>query len=196
MGRIRALGTRRGALLGIVAIAGLVVAGCVPFKEPPPVEEPALPIQICAPINSAAPAAPAAQLEPEIPAERPCVPFCLPGQEPTPPEVSPFVEQELPSCVPICGLDGGGDLPDATATRQVPCVQIPVPCLPGQTPPSDTRAAVSAPIGRNCVNFCLPGEGPPPAEEFAQVARRCVPLCALADLIRGVPGLEPCADER
>jgi hypothetical protein len=191
MGRIRALGTRRGALLGIVAIAGLVVAGCVPFKEPPPVEQPAQLIQICAPINVAAPSV---EAEREIPAERPCVPFCLPGQEPTPPEASPFVQPELPSCVPICGLDGGGEVVEAA--RQVPCVQLPVPCLPGQTPPSDTKATVFGPIGLNCVNFCLPGEGPPPVEEFAQVARRCVPLCALADVIRGVPGLEPCADER
>jgi hypothetical protein len=197
MGRIRALGGRRGALLGIIAVAGLVVAGCVPFKEPPPAETPALPnIQICAPGGAGRAPALEMVLAPGEPAQ--CVPFCLPGEEPTPqpsPFVAPGPDPGAPSCVPIClpgGGLGGGD-PQMNAAVAVRCVSFPVPCLPGQqAQPDPARLAAARAAVRGCVNFCIPGQEPPTTQVSPKLARDCVPLCVWAEVIRGLPGLDPC----
>lgn len=187
MGRITGSVARRRVLIGVVAIGALALGACAgPLKPAPePDGAPALPnIQLCAP--GVASDAAQARVAPG-PGERPCVPFCLPGQEPTPPEQSPFIEPapepEVPSCVPICPPDeGGGAPPDQNALRAVRCVTIPRACLPGEDP-----------LTTRCVQFCLPGEEPARPEASAQLfERRCVPLCALAEIIRGFPGLEPC----
>lgn len=201
MGRIGAIGSRRGALLSVLVVGGLMIAGCVPFKEPPPVDTPALPkIEICAP--GTATRAPAVEMvvEPGQPAQ--CVPFCLPGQEPTPgpsPFITPAPDPGAPSCVPICppdGAGGGGD-PQISPTAAVRCVTFPVPCLPGQQAPTDPAARAAAMAARpGCVNFCLPGREPPTTEVTTKLVRDCVPLCVWAEVIRGLPGLDPCPIDR
>jgi hypothetical protein len=197
MGRITGSVARRRVLVGVVAAGAFALAACAgPLKPAPePDGAAALPnIQICAPGVTAP--RPEARVAAE-PGERPCVPFCLPGQEPTPPEQSPFLEPapepEVPSCVPICPPDeGGGAPPDENALLAARCVRLPIPCLPGQEPPAEPAPAIEpVPQPPDCVNFCLPGQEGPPPEASAELAR-CVPLCALAEVIRGVPGLEPC----
>lgn len=200
MGRITGSLARRRVLVGVVAAGAFALGACAgPLKPAPePDGAPALPnIQICAPGVSVRPPAERLAQAPGQPAL--CVPFCLPGEEPTPPEQSPLLEPapapEVPSCVPICPPDeGGGAPPERSAQVSVRCVRIPIPCLPGQEPPAEREPALEAEPRPDCVNFCVPGQEGPPPEATAQLTReRCVPLCVWAEVIRGLPGLEPCA---
>ena len=132
MGRITESVARRRVLVGVVATGALALGACAgPLKPAPePDGAPALPnIQICAPgvANSPAPE----RLAEPAPGERPCVPFCLPGEEPTPPEQSPFLEPapapgERP-CVPICPPDEGW----RSSARAVSAGQYPLRADPG-----------------------------------------------------------------
>jgi hypothetical protein len=175
MGRIVRSRAGRRMFVGVLAIGGLALAACAPVKpapEPPP-EVP--PICIPNPTNSGDPAA---RAEP-APTEPDCTPICLPGQEPQPDTKAQLQEPAPtePTCVPICRpSDGGGGSPEASVQVQQRCIRIPIPCVPGVDIP-------------DCVNFCPPGQEPPPAQEALEPApefTRCTPLCVL--IPRGLPG--------
>jgi hypothetical protein len=182
---------RRRALVGLMAVAALVLAGCVGLKEGPPLPGGGgdLP-NVCVPVGPPANPAPAAQSAPD-PGGGACLPICLPGQSPPQPSTGPG-QPDVPPCVPLCPIDtGGGPQPPAPAARAPApgCLEIPIPCLPGQgAPPTAIARAV-----QNCVNFCLPGQQPQPPEAIdVPVPRQCVPLCIFARIIHGLPGLDPC----
>jgi hypothetical protein len=189
MGRITRSLARRRVLVGLIGLGALALAACTqPLKPQPEPEPPSLPnIEICAPVR----AVPEAQVTAEpVPSE--CVPFCLPGEEPAPPppaetSVEPLTDRE---CVPICEFLPP---PDASAQAAQRCVSLPIPCLPGQETPREEFAQALRESLVRCVNFCLPGSEPQPPQEFAEAQREmCVPVCAFAEVIRGLPGLEPC----
>ena len=192
MGRIAGSVARRRALVGLVAVGALVLAGCVGLKPgpPPPGGGADLPnVDVCVPVGTPGPAPQAAQ-----PGDQTCLPICLPGQEP-PNLQRPFLDpgqQEVPSCVPLCPIGTGGGQPQMNAQLGRQCLAIPIPCLPGQgASPSAVARAV-----QQCVNFCLPGQEPQPPQAFTLPGQgSCVPLCVFARIIHGLPGLDPCPNQ-
>ena len=181
MGRIVRSRAGRRMFVGVLAVGALALAACVPLKPeppPPPVDVPAF--EICVPTGD--PRAPAARVAAEPGGEPgPCVPICLPGQEPPANELAAPAPE--PACVPIC-LPGQEDPQQPEARVAAPrCVPL-LPCLPGNGGAGMTDRSW-------CTNFCPPGQEQQPPEASAEFVQRCIPLCQLGELIRPpIPGLE------
>ena len=181
MGRIVRSRAGRRMFVGVLAIGGLALAACAPVK-PPPESPPAEQPQICIPDRGADPRA----LAEAPPTEPGCTPICLPGQEPQPETKAQLADPgpaPAPACVPIC-LPGQEDPQQPEARVAAPrCVPL-LPCLPGNGGAGMTDQSW-------CTNFCPPGQDQQPPEASAEIARGCIPLCRLGELIRPpIPGLE------
>ncbi|MFL6241975.1 MAG: hypothetical protein ACJ73V_02990 [Acidimicrobiia bacterium] len=168
--------------VGVLALAGLALVACEPLK-PPPESPPAEQPQICIPDRGADTRA----LAEAAPTEPGCTPICLPGQEPQPETKAQLADPgptPAPACVPIC-LPGQEDQqkPELARAAALRCAPL-LPCLPGGGGAEMTDQSW-------CTNFCPPGQDQQPPAASAEIARGCIPLCRLGELIRPpIPGLE------
>ena len=168
--------------VGVLALAGLALVACEPLKQPPAPPPTAELPQICIPDRGADPRA----LAEAPPTEPGCTPICLPGQEPAADPGTKLVDPgpaPAPACVPICTPSDPGAVQPYAQAAAPRCVPL-LPCLPGNGDPGLTDQSW-------CTNFCPPGQDQQPPEASAEIARGCIPLCRLGELIRPpIPGLE------